>query len=435
MTQSEVSNIVMIVMAFLVGGVVLVFIATGTSKAESEASNRVQIDNQDTLYQLIMYDTLIAHVCDDSVNSGALDNSGSRMYDSWKSYRDLWETYDSSISAPASGTTSTSLFDGLNKTFPRPELSCFGTGTTVGATSVGSYVDPTSKEWRNDQEGKYSKIPFTINSTEDFKGFGNPAGDPVWVGPCFWFDQPKDSQAGGFSLGSPRDSPGDGKYGTTDASFYFTKPDHQNFYFRYWGGFAGVGGSLPRGSYQPAGPATSTSIPGCNQPWRQSTTGGGSNLDKLVGGPGMTVTFIDATGSGLDFRNSRTMTGWPTVGIWGGRPRALGGKLDSYDASSSYVVGTDSCYNRRRCGSGGGYNPKMEIEYWEVKMCEGMTGYIQTNTGFTTSGSASFKDEQNPPYDVDNLPGFSKRERFQPENAPKDNSLHPFIVITDKGEC
>jgi hypothetical protein len=402
MTQSEVSNVTLIVLAFLIGGVVLIFITTGLGQAEAKSANRVQIDDRDTLYQLIMYDSLIAHVCDGSVAAGALDNSGSRMYDDWESYKQLWEQHDGSIQGPSGGA---SLFDSLNQTFPRPDLDCYGTGTTIGAKSIGNMIDPTSKEWRNDQEGQYSRVRFTVNGTP-------PSEDEdFWVGPCYWFDQAKNSKAI-----APRDSAGKGYKGITDVGFFFAHPDHINFYFRFWG--------IHDGSDRPQG---------CQTPWRKSNYKSGSFDEIYRGGPAIMVTYILPDGYNEDdyTQNSVSMTGNPFRYEPGepGPDRAAGARLD-WDDSGYITAGADELTS-----GAVEQDARVRMTYHEIQLCKGMEGYVQTNTGYTVDDGGDFKDEQPPPYDQDNLPGFGDKERWQPENAPKDNSLHPFIVITDMGEC
>lgn len=458
MTNSEINSVVMIAVAFLVGGVLMTFVATGVAEADKKASNKVQLHNQDQLNQLIMYNTLIAHVCDDSVAAGALDNSGSRMYDSWKSYKKLW------VNSNGNSGPIPPLFNDLNKTFPRQELNCIGTGTTFGATSPGSFIDPTSKEWRNDMEGKHSRVRFVVNGTDNwYDGDHNPynpsglsshrlgnvgpaisseygrydarpspssntdGDNVVWTPPCFWFDQPSDSQAGGVSsvgTGSPRDSAGNGFEGITDASYYFAKPDHMNFYFRFWGGMHNGGSPNVGGGNEADHPN------GCPVPWRKKA-GSGPGDSNLQGGPGIMVTIVlpGSANHNNFFRNQVTMKGIPCAyePDEGGEGRCIGGKLGKYDDSSSYITS--------------GFFPDQnsediyEIEYNEVKFCEGMRGYIQTNTGYTIDEGAAFPNERSPSYRFGNLPGFADRERWNPENAPKDNSLHPVIVINDLGKC
>jgi hypothetical protein len=434
----------MIVMAFIVGGVVLAFVVMGTDKAESQAGNRVQINNLETLNQLIMYNSLIAHVCDDSVAAGALDNSGSRMYDSWMSYKKVWKM--------ASTNTDDGLFSDLNRSYPRPDLNCYGTGTTFGSLSIGNKVDPTSKEWRNDQEGKFSRIKFVVNDTAKdgwFQGSGTDYGhagggahvqnsgpghdgageQELWTTPCFWFDQTYDSQKY-----IARDSAGEGKYGITDAAFVHIKPHTLNIYARFIGEKKG-------------NPSGGGGMKGCPEPWAQRTGGSGTKSDELEGGPLVTVTWIPpqsqrsqfmSNNFGDQFTSKSFQPNWEEPGE-GHQCRGLGACLHTCD-EGTINFGPDSGLSITSSGASdcdylGANDMEVKIRYYPVKLCEGMTGYIQTNTGFTVNQAGEWKEEDPPAYDMGNFPGFGNKEHWWEENAAPDNSLHTFIVITDMGKC
>jgi len=62
------------------------------------------------------------------------------------------------------------------------------------------------------------------------------------------------------------------------------------------------------------------------------------------------------------------------------------------------------------------------MQLYEFRFCEGTTGFIQTNTGVA----------DNNPYSPDDFPGVGDRERISGGREDNlDNTVHPFIVITE----
>lgn len=69
----------------------------------------------------------------------------------------------------------------------------------------------------------------------------------------------------------------------------------------------------------------------------------------------------------------------------------------------------------------------------ELYLCRGTKGYVQTNNGAMDADVVKRGNPDDPDYSVSRPPGYSDRE--QPGRGAADNTIHPYIVITDMGRC
>lgn len=384
MTNALISTVVAAAATFIAAGFVIQFAVGGSQAAQEELRGGVQIDNKHAFYQLVMYDSLIAYNCDDTAAAGLLDGTGDKHWDDWKTYK-----MAAAKAQENPGNIGNFRFTELNNSFGGNQLRCYGTGTSIGGKGISEAINPSSREWRNDQEGEHSRIRFTIN--------GTPTGqDHFWVGPCFWFDQPANTN----SLAVPGDSDNPDKGwsnhpevsgGITDMAYYFTDSSEVN-HFDYW-----------------------VDNKGCQSTnnWESSShryefrRGGNTNSHfgstGMTGGPLLTVTMINNAGISSLVQED----------------------IDNVQSNGD-VPGPDNSHT---------------IETSRFKLCKGTRGYIQTNTGYTTEYDYVADD-----YDYINTPageygpsgfdqpGHPDKEKFSDQNDNEDNSLHPFIVI-EKYTC
>lgn len=153
-SNSVVGIVLVVVLAALIGSI---FIGDVLGQVEDEGSNQVVISSQEEMMKLILYDSMIAYGCD---VGGELDIDGDKFWGDWNAM----QTYASDI--PGNPRI---YFGDLNSSMPTKfqGLPCYGTGSTLPGTGTKlSNTKLASKQWRDDQEGKYSKIEFKINDSD-----------------------------------------------------------------------------------------------------------------------------------------------------------------------------------------------------------------------------------------------------------------------------
>lgn len=384
MTQKLMSNMAMFVLIFIVAAVIIAFVFKGIGAADDTASKYTKIDSAHTMHQLVMYDATIAYLCDDSVAAGWLTSGvgpfgeGDRRWTSWGTYKKIWKTgavagsgggsqkapITDDPNEPVLGSDYPFTFGNLNETFSGPSLSCFGTGTTIGGDQgLGNMIDPRSKEWRNDQEGKFSKMEFEVETD-----------DPIYIGPCIW-----------ASTSNGNGVIGDEPPKVTDMIFHFTNKQNINIY--------------DVGPVTATGPDNGDIDSGPKSDCIRYEIDSGANSHNS--GPQLMVTMIQSD---------------PSVNWF-------------LDSSGSGAEEDNICNAKSgQCISG------MPQERYIL--CDGTKGYVQTNTGFECSGgtcpdAGDVDYADGPDYTDENPPGASDREYYSDKNDWEDNSLHPFIVITD----
>lgn len=399
MTNALISTVVAAGATFIAAGLVIQF-AVGSSKAaQQELRGGVKIDQEADLRQLIMYDSLIAYSCNDQAG-GNLDSSGNKDWDDWKTYKDAAQVTDSDDFT----------FQNLNSSFRGDELGCYGTDVSIGGHGIINAISPSSREWRNDQEGEHSRIRFTVNTS----GNSAPYGDPIEMDKCFWFDQSKNMESPNPANTDNPDKgwPPSGRGGLTDMYYYMTDGDETNSF-----DMSVTGNSM---------------VNGCNK--IQFNRMGGGSLNSLDG-VHITVTWINEGSGG--YKNLKTHQSSDTVGSNPHTDGYAGNRIPGPDTWSTH---------------------SDPLRYQYFKLCEGARGYIQTNSGYTDdqpSSSESANDgvavqiaggddedtngkidyESGPPYTGNALPGKSETEKFSDEDDDQDNSVHPVIVIESKGNC
>ena len=392
MTNALISTIVAAAATFLAAGLVIQF-AVGSSKAaQQELRGGVQIDDPRAMYQLIMYDALIAYQCDPSAG-GNLDNTGNNDWASWQTYKRAADaSAGDSFGAPHAFT-----FQDLNESFRGDELNCYGTETSIGGRGVYEAVHPSSREWRNDQEGEHSRIRWTVNSSS-----------PIELKECIFFDQSKNM---GGTVPAPAHNPGKGwgEGGITDMVFYMVDNTVTNTH-----DYRVVDERL-------------VEQPDCHK-IGFNLKGGGSYSETSPSGylhaNFLTVNFISDDGAAT---YSET---------WG-------------SGTTVSPPNTDGTYGNQIRGPDV-WADHSDINLKKFKLCPGARGYIQTNTGWTDNDpntetsaeqwqAAGNKQSKNymkaPPYLPDYLPGNADREKYSSQDDDQDNSVHPIVVIEDKGTC
>ena len=129
------------------------FIAGVADSVQAETNRQVEIENKTMMMKLILYDSMIAYGCE--VGGHISDDGFNSRY--WGTHKDLMNY--------ARDNDNTISFSSLNASMPRSfkGLPCTGVGFTLPETG-GPLQDstPVSKEWRDDQEGKPSRIKFKI---------------------------------------------------------------------------------------------------------------------------------------------------------------------------------------------------------------------------------------------------------------------------------
>jgi len=167
-SNSVVGIVLVVVLAALIGSI---FIGDVLGQVEDEGSSQVVISSQEEMMKLILYDAMIAYGCD---VGGNLDLNNNKFWGDWETM----ETYASND--PSNPKI---YFGDLNSSMPSKfeGLPCYGTGSTLPGTGTKlSNTKLASKEWRDDQEGKYSKIEFKINDSDI-----GPGPSPVNLPDCF----------------------------------------------------------------------------------------------------------------------------------------------------------------------------------------------------------------------------------------------------------
>lgn len=328
-------------------------------------SNTVTIDSKADMHQLILYDSTIAYVCDNKAGGFypapsfhpifALDSE--LMWESFANFKEHqdeghWSFSDLKDALPASKS-----------------LECFGSSRSL-PTPDNLQSNTGGKKWINDQEGKFSRIGFSID--EDIT-IGKQGG-------CFGFQG--------------------GRYGGdvfSDTAFVFSDKNSPNrFLFK-----SSVGKQLKNCRQFGEDSAFDTN-------WMEDSLLEGRPIPNVFS----TVTVISSDGESLE--------------------SAPKGEVEGGLQPSERFEGSDLAE-----GVLGAFNsitfPKLDppVKRYQFKLCEGTTGYIQTNTGGKDAVKGTSGNLNNPEYSAENPPGFSDKEKTG--NAKTENKVHPFIVITNNG--
>lgn len=211
-TESMAGIIVVVVLAALIG---VIFLGDLLGQTEEETQNRALIDSEEDMMKLVLYDAMIAYGC--SVGGQLDDTDGDKYWGDWQSMKNLETSPEGEVD-----------FEPLNKSMPRKfeGLPCYGTGATLpGTGNLGQEIGPYSKEWRDDQEGIYSRIRFKINGSFDLPNcFVHYTQDTL----------PTGSTSDMYEVNAPNQ--------VTNSWFLVTEEDEESAFHR---GGAGVGsGSL-----------------------------------------------------------------------------------------------------------------------------------------------------------------------------------------------
>lgn len=111
-------------------------------------SNRVSIDDEATMHQLILYDSTIAYVCSDE--KGGFYRGNALAWESFESFKNN------------AGPQTPWSFDDLKKSLPASKsLVCSGSTQSI-PTPSNKLSNIGGAKWINDQEGKFSKMRFSI---------------------------------------------------------------------------------------------------------------------------------------------------------------------------------------------------------------------------------------------------------------------------------
>lgn len=146
-SKNIIGTMVALVVTLIVAGV-LVIQAGYLDEFLQANSNRIGIQDDATMHQLILYDTTIAYVCNDK-KGGYYTASGALQ----------WESFGSFRKNDGAGTPWT--FGELEEALPAAKpLSCYG--ETKPFPGRGNLVG--GDNWINDQEGEYSRKRFSVES-------------------------------------------------------------------------------------------------------------------------------------------------------------------------------------------------------------------------------------------------------------------------------
>ncbi len=307
-SNSVVGIVLVVVLAALIGSI---FIGDVLGQVDDEGSNQVVISSQEEMMKLILYDAMIAYGCD---VGGNMDLNGDKFWGDWKTM----ETYADP------GNPDRINFQDLNSSMPKKfeGLPCYGTGSTLpGTGTAASNTAYISKEWRDDQEGKYSKIEFKINDS-------NSASD-ITLPKCFVHHTASNPTTIGHRPGSDQYETRDQDSEVTNSWFLMSEQQTQDSVFLRGQGW--TQSSLNCKTINPNSPPTVT------PEVKVSTT----QRKKWNHGPAMNVEVLD-----------------DNVGV------------DLSTGTSSPITGV------------GDFASDIDITDFEFK--KGTTGYIQTNTGCTS---------------------------------------------------
>ena len=145
-----------LILVVVVGAIIgAIFLGNILSAVQGESGKQAEINSTSQMQKLILYDAMIAYGCD--VGGQISDTPPTSKY--WGD----WETMKKYADDP--GTIN---FDELNASMPRvfKGLPCYGTGSTLPETGTAIQTETSvSKEWRDEQEGRYSRIMF--ETTDD----------------------------------------------------------------------------------------------------------------------------------------------------------------------------------------------------------------------------------------------------------------------------
>lgn len=153
-SNSVVGIVLVMVLAALIGSI---FIGDVLGQVEDEGSNQVVISSPEEMMKLVLYDSMIAYNCG---GGGMRDVDNDLYWGSWEDMKGIWEN-------PGIGQIE---FDDLNNSMPTvfEGLPCYGSETTLpttGGTAANLPNSPIKKQFKDDQEGKYSKIEFKTNDS------------------------------------------------------------------------------------------------------------------------------------------------------------------------------------------------------------------------------------------------------------------------------
>ncbi len=176
MSQSSDSMTGIILILLLAAIIGAVFISGILNDTGDKLDNRVEVGSQDVMMKLIMYDSMIAYGCS---TGGWLDSGSVAGTDKYWGDWERWKTRGE----PANSNPLD--WSNLNSSMPRKYegLPCYGTGSTLpgtGNTVQNIPGSPISKEWRDDQEGRYSRIKFYVNTST-----GSPGSGSITIPSCF----------------------------------------------------------------------------------------------------------------------------------------------------------------------------------------------------------------------------------------------------------
>jgi hypothetical protein len=301
-----------LILVVVVGAIIgAIFLGNILSAVQGESGKQAVISDQKEMKKLILYDAMIAYGCD---VGGWLDANGDKYWGD----RDALMEY----AGPGSGRIS---FEDLNSSMPRvfKGLPCYGTGSTLPGT--GTYAEnnqyiPVSKEWRDDQEGKYSRIRFKINES---------ISSPIRLPKCFIHDTASPPNDVGSGISGDQYENRDQDTEVTNSWFMMSEQDQHSVFLngKGWG---------PSTSFDCAQIKDNSAT---KQPQKSNPQDG-----RTHGGPAMNVEVLDdTTGASLSVGGTTTVQSGP-------------GSVDRFIDD-------------------------IEITAFEFEA--GTTGYVQTNVGCT----------------------------------------------------
>lgn len=363
----------MIIMVFLAGGLLLGFIIS-TGGFLDKQSGRVMIDSNDAFQQMVFFNAVRAYQCDDR---------GGGYKDAWNSWQHYKQKADSRTDIS---------FQDLKDAMPAtsPELTCSGTPNNLplsnygGATRefVGGALDSLGAgetgDWGNDQQGRFGRIKFEINTS------GLPTNS-IQLG----------------NAASPREGAfcHDGQ--NTDTVFIWSSPEDPSLSVLNQETNIDC---VTFDNSDNSGHVSSSAI------HSQS-----SFMDDK--GPLIPVTLI---GYDFDINSLKDLAPGDyldrvEVTVKDG---GVGGWASRNVPGASFITGSSG-------------SKDFNVQGYPWTLCDEARGYIQTNVGGPASAQGPNSDLSNPGYTPQNPPGVDKE---QPGDHPIDaNSIHPFIVITDRG--
>lgn len=156
MSTSQITYVIgAMILIFMFGGLMALVFADVSSFLEGKSGD-VVVNNREEVGQLIAYSATRAYVCDES--------GGGHRSNSLTSNELLWEDYES--------YKTRGVFNDLEDATPM-DIQCSGTATHLPLTTKGFWDTAAntvakSDQWGNDQEGRFSRIEFKVNSSLNF---------------------------------------------------------------------------------------------------------------------------------------------------------------------------------------------------------------------------------------------------------------------------